>query len=342
MPKKILTPNALAHAALLLSLALAAVGLCGAAWAAAKKDLNAGSPRTSLSGGAIFSMNSSAQVPRGTLYLSDFLPANVPLSLRARASRVPLGDAPVPGVQRKIERAEIERDLRSFPDVRAALEIPPLIEVRRWSRPLGREELLQAIENTLQQNHFTAALTRRNLNVNFEVDVTEAAPHLKVTQIQPAPDGQGMRVRMAVSSEPRIPPFWVLLDCPIEQVTPVAAKDIPFAAPVADSDVRMELRPVSYALGQPPEALGEVVGRSTRRLIRAGETLRPEMLDPLILVRAGQPVEILLQGRGMRITAEATPLDAGMSGQKIRVRNQVTGKILTATVVGPRLVEIQF
>ncbi|MGH9726264.1 MAG: flagella basal body P-ring formation protein FlgA [Candidatus Acidiferrales bacterium] len=31
-----------------------------------------------------------------------------------------------------------------------------------------------------------------------------------------------------------------------------------------------------------------------------------------------------------------------MSGQKIRVRNQVTGKILTATVVGPRLVEIQF
>ncbi|MGH9757976.1 MAG: flagellar basal body P-ring formation chaperone FlgA, partial [Candidatus Acidiferrales bacterium] len=165
---------------------------------------------------------------------------------------------------------------------------------------------------------------------------------LKVTQILPARAGKGMRVRMVVASEPHIPPFWVLTDCQIDHLAPVAAKDIPLDSPVLDSDVRMEMRPVSYGLGQAPETPADVVGRSTRRLIHAGETLRAGMLDPLILVRSGQPVEILLQGRGMRITAEATPLDAGMSGQKIRVRNQVTGKILTATVVGPRLVEIQF
>lgn len=342
MAKKIHIPDASVLAMLALALFLAMWAFSGETFAAAGKASTPGSLRTSPAGGATYAMNISAEVRRDTLYLSDFLPAGVPPWLRARAARVPLGDAPVPGAQRKIERAEIERDLRSFPDVRAALAIPAVIEARRWSRPLGREELLRAIENILQKNHLTAKLALGNLDLNSEIDVTEAAPQLKVTQIKPAPVGKGMRVRMVVSSEPHIPPFWVLLDCEIEQLTPVAAKDIPLGAPVVDSEVRMEMRPVSFGLGQAPESPADVVGRSTRRLIRAGETLRPEMLDPLILVRAGQPVEILLQGRGMRISAEATPLDAGMNGQKIRVRNQVTGKILTATVVGPRLVEIQF
>lgn len=342
MAKKTLIPNSAALAAMVPALVLAACAISGAAFAAADNASRGASSRTSQAGGETYALNDSAEVRRGILYLSDFLSANVPTWLCARAARVPLGDAPVPGAQRKIERAEIERDLRSFPDVRAAVEIPAIIEVQRWSRPLGREELLRAIENTLQKNHLAAKLTRDNVNLDSEIDVTEAAPQLKVTQIIPAREGNGMRVRMVVASEPHIPPFWVLLDCQIDQPTPVAAKDIPLASAVLDSDVRMEMRSVSFGLGQVPETLADVVGRSTRRLIRAGETLRAEMLDPLILVRAGQPVEILLQGRGMRITAEATPLDAGMSGQKIRVRNQVTGKILTATVVGPRLVEIQF
>ena len=340
MVKRTLIPNAAVFAALAMTLAVS--GFSGAAFANASKTSKAGSLQAPSSSDATYAMNASVEVRRDTLYLSDFLLAGAPAWLRARAARVPLGDAPVPGAQRRIGRREIERDLRSFPDVRDALAIPSIVEVQRWSRPLGREEVRQAIEDALNEKHLSAQLARDNVDLNSVIYVTEASPQLKVTQIKLAPAGTGMRVRMEVSSEPRISPFWVLLDCEIEQLTPVASKDIPLGAPVLGSEVRMEMRPVSYGLGHAPETPADVVGRSTRRLIRAGETLRAEMLNPMILVRAGQLVEILLQGRGLRITAEATPLDAGMSGQKIRVRNQVTGKILTATVIGPRLVGIQF
>ncbi|MGH9757865.1 MAG: hypothetical protein ACRD4M_09015, partial [Candidatus Acidiferrales bacterium] len=127
MAKKTYIPNSAALAALALALFLTAWAFSGAAFAAADNAAKTRSLRTAPAGGATYAMNSSAEVRRDTLYLSDFLSASVSPWLRARAARVPLGDAPVPGARRQIERAEIDRDLRSFPDVRATLAVPAVI-----------------------------------------------------------------------------------------------------------------------------------------------------------------------------------------------------------------------
>lgn len=83
-----------------------------------------------------------------------------------------------------------------------------------------------------------------------------------------------------------------------------------------------------------------VVGLSTRRSLRAGETLRGADLRPPVLVARNGVVLITLRAGAMSLSAQGRALEEGSRGDVIRVVNLQTRKTIEAHVTGPDTVAV--
>ena len=75
---------------------------------------------------------------------------------------------------------------------------------------------------------------------------------------------------------------------------------------------------------------------------RAPRTPRPSGNTQPILVTAGEPVQLFVEGAGMRISTTAIPLTVGREGEHIRVRTTLSGKILVGMVVAQQTVKVDY
>lgn len=85
----------------------------------------------------------------------------------------------------------------------------------------------------------------------------------------------------------------------------------------------------------------QLTGMRTRRPLRTGAPLTPDMLRPVDLIERGQVVKVRLNKPGIHIVVEGTALSDGHAGEKIRVRNLNSGKTLYAEVISSSVVEIR-
>ncbi len=85
----------------------------------------------------------------------------------------------------------------------------------------------------------------------------------------------------------------------------------------------------------------QLIGMQSRRPLRAGTPLTPDMLRPVNLIERGQAVKVRLNKPGIRIVLEGTALSDGHAGERIRVRNLSSGKMLYAEVINSSVVEIR-
>lgn len=72
------------------------------------------------------------------------------------------------------------------------------------------------------------------------------------------------------------------------------------------------------------------------RALTAGTVLAGRMLEPVLLVRAGQLVSVSLRHGTVEVRAVARALEGGAYGQTIRVRSEQTNDVLQVTVTGPQ------
>lgn len=84
-----------------------------------------------------------------------------------------------------------------------------------------------------------------------------------------------------------------------------------------------------------PEPL---LGMTVKRRINAGEPLHRAMLQLEYLVEKGSRVKLLVQGQGFEVSTEATALADGQLGERIRVENLTSGKIVEVVVSGKNTV----
>jgi hypothetical protein len=83
-------------------------------------------------------------------------------------------------------------------------------------------------------------------------------------------------------------------------------------------------------------------GRSPRMTVDKGASTRQTTSFPIVLVAVGKPARLIVETPTIRMTAIVTPLESGVKGQLISVRNQDTQRVLKAEVVGAALVQVQF
>lgn len=120
----------------------------------------------------------------------------------------------------------------------------------------------------------------------------------------------------------------------------VAMRDIRAEDAISPVNAHLEER----AVDTPPELtltdFTRLAGRVAGRYIRKDATITPNMLAMPLVMRAGNPVELVLDANGIVVRAEGVALESGRIGYEIRVRNVRSGKILRGKVIDAATVQI--
>ena len=75
-------------------------------------------------------------------------------------------------------------------------------------------------------------------------------------------------------------------------------------------------------------------------MLAEGEAIRAELLTLPNLIRRGDRVTALVTGRGFRVQTAGEALARGALGTEIPVRVIMSGRVVTASIVGPGQVEV--
>jgi hypothetical protein len=316
------------------------------------------------------------EVESEAVKLSDLLPLDAPSELGEICTRIVLGNSPLPASQRVISKSQIEQQLREFPSALEQLEIPDRVIVTRKRRRLSAAEILTAIETFMagEGSHGSVAQTclsgsaalssskpkaadlgkqayacrrasaRRQvcatagLNLQAPVFVTEPDPGLKVKRVEPDRVERKTRFLLWTSKEPQMLPFYVSVEGLPETADGGSAHNEQTGeGPIpTDSHVRR-----GKTGGDLTDSPGLLSGSSPRVTAYKGGSTQQRTSFPIVLVAAGKPAKLVVETATLRMTALVTPLQSGVQGQMIQVRNQDTHRVLKAEVVGVDLLRAE-
>ena len=119
----------------------------------------------------------------------------------------------------------------------------------------------------------------------------------------------------------------------------VANHDLRIETPVTESDFRL----AEIAIDGRTEYLkdpAEVVGLVPHRFIRAGSPVTINYFQQPFAVDSGSIVKIIFRQKGLQVAAKGVAMMRGRIGQVIKVRNDVSQKVLSARVIDAQTVEV--
>lgn len=182
------------------------------------------------------------------------------------------------------------------------------------ARPVSRNEIFRAIQSDLTRRGFSGerALRPEDLRIQSSVPSMEEDMGLAVKSIGYDPLRRETVFEMWASHAPNYLPF------------KVTARIDPQSLGLA-----------SVAAGKP--------GESPEKPRAAGgkDTTAPAPRPP-VLARPGTPATLVLLGQNIHITTSVEPLQSGIKGQRILVRDLTTARVMSAEVVGDGLLQAIF
>lgn len=116
----------------------------------------------------------------------------------------------------------------------------------------------------------------------------------------------------------------------------IVDKPLSYKQVIRDEDV-IEKRSLVDRLSDDPLVTREqVVGQMAGRELKSGTVLTARLIDPVILVKSGQIVSIMLTHGAIQAKTVARAMEQGTMGQTIRVKNEVTNNVFDVVVTGPQ------
>ncbi len=305
------------------------------------------------------------QVEGETVRLSDLLPPDAPAELGEMATRIILGNSPLPASQRVISKGQIEQQLRELPSILERLDLPERLLVTCKRRRLSAAEILAAIEvfrageglhGSEAQTCFPRSAARSprsepkaadlgkqvcaiaGRSLQAPVLVTKPDPGLEVRRVEFDRVQRKTRFLLWTSKEPQILPFYVTVKEWPETGTCASSHNERTGEDPIPTDCQVERRKAGEDLTDSPALLSGgssgVIGH------KGGSTPQATSSSP-VLVAAGKPAKLVVETATLRMTVLVTPLQSGVKGQLIRVRNLDTQRVFEAEVVGADLLQAE-
>ena len=119
----------------------------------------------------------------------------------------------------------------------------------------------------------------------------------------------------------------------------VANHDLRIEVPVTESDFRIE----EIAIDGRTEFvkdIKEINGLVPHRYVRAGSPIATNYFQQPVAVQMGSPVKIIVRYGKLQATAKGIAMSRGRIGQIIKVKNEVSQKIISAKIVDEQTVEV--
>ena len=181
-------------------------------------------------------------------------------------------------------------------------------------RSLSRREIYQAIQNYLQQmgTGSRGNLRLEDLRIQSSVPSINEDAGLEVKKISFDPLRQAVVFELWTSHEPQYLPF----------------------------TVTTQRDPALWGM---PQLLngntGDAGKESNGDTSKFGKATDVTSRKQPVLVKPGRPATLVMQGPNMRVTTTVVPLQPGIKGQTIMVRDATTARVMRAEVVGEGLLQ---
>lgn len=115
---------------------------------------------------------------------------------------------------------------------------------------------------------------------------------------------------------------------------PVASRNLARGEEITAADVQISLVDSRTLRQGQLDRIEDIVGKAVRRPLREGEVFRQAQLELPTLVRRGDIVSIVNQSGPIAVTSTGTALAAGRTGDRIRIKNNQSDRVINAKVTG--------
>ncbi len=132
-------------------------------------------------------------------------------------------------------------------------------------------------------------------------------------------------------------PVTVRVQAPVVVAThPLASGKI-----LADEDLTLQMAELTQLPAGVISATQDVVGKALISGVVAGHPLRQDMLRAPIVVRQGQSVRLVAQGKGFKVSSEGKALSNAAVGQNVQVKAQ-NGQTVSGVVQADGTIEVPY
>lgn len=222
--------------------------------------------------------------------------------------------------------------LSQYSSASAATRPDQLIDVTR-------QFLEQAVVDYLQNGKIAA---------RYEVEVSRLDPRLRLAQCDAplvarleTPAQPVGRTTVRVSCEGSAPwSIFVPAQVRLFREVVVARRPLNRNATLEAADVMLAERDVSQLNQGYLTSLEQALGNRVTRSVKPDQALGLSSVAVAPTVRKGDDVVISAQGSTINVRMPGEALSDGSLGEQIRVRNQRSGRIVKARIIGPGQVEV--
>lgn len=146
---------------------------------------------------------------------------------------------------------------------------------------------------------------------------------------------QQARVNARVScSAPSPWNLYVPVEIRVYRPVLVATRELRRGEAIGEGDVALEERNALAAGAPPLTQVEDVAGHSARRNIAANSVLSASLIELPVLVRRGDRLGVSARSGGITVQIGGEALGTARLGERVRVRNLQSGRIIDAVVTG--------
>lgn len=133
---------------------------------------------------------------------------------------------------------------------------------------------------------------------------------------------------------------WISARLRVRREVAVANRSLAKGETINESAIRWEKREITPFISDALLDSRELLGRRTGRIVTANSVLTSACLERQWLVRRGEPATLKTGSDVFSISLQVMPLTDGVMGQRLRVMNESSRKIIMARVSGVNLLEV--
>lgn len=246
-----------------------------------------------------------------------------------------------PGQESDISAYQLLEQLRgaAFEPGSIGYAIPERVTIKRAGRDIGQSELQNVLDEYLHGSGREARVKSFSHDGNGRLFVGPAS--MRVLSVERQRVGLSRIIVEARSESGEVEQLTLVGTLDEFMYMPVASRQLSVGNVVSYEDVVMARLDTKSLPRDVASTRDGIVGHAVKRTLSAGDFFRsPDLVLPPDMT-AGSSVTIRFSGRGFTATATGSALEGGRRGGKIRVRNDISKRILQGTIVEPGLVEVQ-
>ncbi|MCB0412956.1 MAG: flagellar basal body P-ring formation protein FlgA [Bdellovibrionales bacterium] len=258
---------------------------------------------------------------------------NIPQPLKAKLKNIILGDSPLTGEKRVFTDQTISQALikNKIVGKRFKINIPSKIQVIHPKVLFTKEEVeARLVKNW---NEFCHKCEFKIKDLRVPEVLSKDFSHWSLNVRDQLPQGP-FSISVFVEAKNSSKTFWVSGTAEIYRYVPVAKKLISFSQNIAEDDIEIKLRNVTYLMDKGMAQSSDLIGRKAKRTISNDQIIWVNDVERTKAMRRGDIVNVMIGGSNWSVQLKGLALEDGYLGDVIKVKNIKTDKLFTAKVIG--------